>query len=276
MHCGKIPEDESVKHGNKRAFDKAKASNSAPSGLECKAMSRETSKATFNTWKATESLWTILNAIPDDKIEKFEWDFILKSLGKEEQILSQDDSDFLFFYLDKDNSGDISKPELRSLLNKVVRVNKWGDKNTPSRREMLLRTRDYALEDRKENFAIDYTIQKEIITVKNGLNRLLEQIRNANKYYNELSIHNKKTVFPDPQEIYDDHLKEHEKVISKYANVSLQTRYNEVMRLLKVAKVEYTNVISQTQVYLEQGEELERLRDRDERCCKIFWCLLPC
>ena len=105
---------------------------------------REISQSTWDTWQQTECLWSILDAIPDDKIEKSEWDFILKSLGKDEPILSRDESDFLFLYLDKDHSGDISKPELKYLFNEVVTINKWDENNAPTKREMLKQSFEYA------------------------------------------------------------------------------------------------------------------------------------
>jgi len=243
------------------------------------SMSREVSKATWDCWKSTESLWRILNAIPDDKIEKFEWDFILKSMGrKDEKILSQDDSDFLFMYLDKDNSDDISKPELRALLDLVVRHNKWGAKNSPTIEEMIKATYQYALNEKKSHSSIDYTLQVAIIAVKNKLTKLLGDIRSAKVHYglvNKAITDNNMQVFNNPTSIFEKNLKEHEDVINKYPG-PLKQRYDSVKQLLTVTEEEYNYVNNQVQDFLLQGRELDRLRDRDEKCCKILGCLCPC
>jgi len=247
--------------------------------LQVQTMSREVSQATWDCWQQTEDLWKILNAIPDEKIEKFEWDFILKSLGGKKPVLSQDDSDFLFLYLDKDNSGDISKPELRALLNLVVRVNKWNEKNSPSREEMIRATYEYALNDKKKNNAIDYKLQMAIITVKNLLTELLREMRSAKGYYGEINkaiMDAGKTVFPNPKDIFEHHLEEHQEIIDKYADGPLQQQYEDVKRMLAIAQKEYRSVNTQIKEFLDQGVELERLRSRDEKCCKIFGCLCPC
>jgi len=246
--------------------------------LKVNTMSREVSQATWDCWKATEGLWTILNAINDDKIEKFEWDFILKSLGGDEEILSQNDADFLFLYLDKDNSGDISKPELRALLNLVVRINKWDENNCPTKEEMIKATFQYALNEKKLHSTIDYTLQMAIISTKNSLTKLLNDMKRAKENYG--LVHgaindSSKEVFPDPSRIFDAQLKEHEDIINRYAGPS-QERYEKLKKLLTIAEEEYKFVMSQVQGLLDQGQELEELRARDEKCCKILGCLCPC
>jgi len=246
--------------------------------LKVNSMAREVSKATWDCWKATEGLWTILNAINDDKIEKFEWDFILKSLGRDKEILSQNDADFLFLYLDKDNSGDISKPELRALLNLVVRINKWDENNAPTNEEMIRATFEYALNEKKLNSTIDYTLQMAIISAKNSLTKHLNDMRSAQGNYGlvkEAINNGSKQVFPNPRRIFDAELKEHEDLINRYAGPSKE-RYEKLKKLLSLAEDEYKFVISQVEGLLDQGRELEILRARDEKCCKIFGCLCPC
>jgi len=252
--------------------------NKEKDSLKIDNMSREVSKATWDAWKSTEHLWSILNAIPDDKIEKFEWDFILKSMGGDEDILSQNDSDFLFLYLDKDNSGDISKPELRALVNLVVRHNKWGSKNSPTKEEMIKATYQYALNEKKHHSAIDYTLQVAIISVRNSLTKLLNDIRSAKAHYglvNKAISKNDGQVFPNPTKIFEEKLKEHEQIINKYPG-PLKQRYESVKQLLAETEKEYNLVNSQVQDFLLQGQELNRLRERDEKCCKVFGCLCPC
>jgi len=252
--------------------------NKTKDSLKIDNMSREVSKGTWDAWKSTEHLWRILNAIPDDKIEKFEWDFILKSMGGDEDILPQNDSDFLFHYLDKDASGDISKPELRQLLNLVVRHNKWGEKNSPTKEEMIRATYQYALNDKKNHSAIDYTLQIAIISVKNSLTKLLSDIRNAKVHYGlvqEAISKDDERVFTNPRKIFEEKLKEHEDIINKYPG-PLKQRYEEVKQLLAETEEVYNFVNSQVGDFLLQGQELDRLRKRDEKCCKIFGCLCPC
>jgi len=253
-------------------------SNKKQHKLRIENMSREVSKATWDCFKSTEHLWTILNAIPDDKIEKFEWDFILKSMGGDEDILSQNDSDFLFLYLDKDNSGDISKPELRSLLNLVVRHNKWGEKNSPTKEEMIKATYQYAMNEKKHHSGIDYTLQVAIISVKNSLTKLLSDITSGKKHFEKVEEAISKSdvqVFQNPTGIFDEKLKEHAAIITKYPG-PLKKRYDGVKQLLAETEKEYTLVTSQVQDFLLQGRELDRLTERDEKCCKIFGCLCPC
>jgi len=246
--------------------------------LKIDSMSREVSKDTWNCWKASEDLWKILSAVNDDKIEKFEWDFILKSIGGDKEILSQNDRDFLFLYLDKDNSGDISKPELRALLNLVVRLNKWDENNAPTKEDMIRATFQYALKEKKNHSTIDYTIQMAIISVKNSLTKLLNDMRSAKGNYGLVigAIEDSsKQVFPNPRRIFDAQLKEHEDIINRYAGPSKE-RYEQLKKLLKLVEEEYNFVNSQVQDFLDQGRELERLRARDEKCCKILGCLCPC
>jgi len=279
---GKVQPEVEIASGGIKTFARNnntmhKSTNS--NTLQIKNMSREVSKATWDCWQTTEDLWKILNAIPDDKIEKYEWDFILKSLSEDERILSQDDSDFLFLYLDKDNSGDISKPELRALLNLVVRVNKWDENNRPSRAEMIRATYEYAFNDKKNNNAIDYKLQMAVITVKNLLTKLLRDMRSAKKYYEEVNkaiVDSDKEVFPNPRNIFVSHLKEHEEIIDKYADGPLKQQYENVKQLLATAEKDYKFVNSQIREFLDQGRELERLKGRDEKCCKILGCLCPC
>jgi len=246
--------------------------------LKIDSMSRDISEATWDCWKTTEGLWKLMNAIPDDKIEKFEWNFILKALGKDEEILPQNDADFLFDYLDKDNSGDISKPELRATLDLVVRANKWSAKNSPTTKEMIKATYQYALNEKKNHSAIDYTLQIAIISVKNSLTNLLKEIRSAKGHYGLVTNaigKNNRHIFPNPRKIFDDQLEDHEDVINKYEG-PLKTRYEKVKALLAVTQEEYDLVHSQVHDFLVQGQELEILRAKDEKCCKIFGCLCPC
>jgi len=246
--------------------------------LRVKSMKREVSSATWNCWKTTESLWKVLNAINDDKIEKYEWDFILKSMGGEEEILTQNDADFLFLYLDKDNSGDISKAELRALLNLVVMINKWDEKNAPTKEDMIRATFRYALKEKKHSSMIDYTLQMAIISVKNSLTKLLNDMRSAKGNYGlviDAINDSSKQVFPNPRSIFDAQLKEHEDIINRYAGPSKE-RYEKLKKLLNRAEEEYKFVNSQVKVFLDQGRELQRLTARDEKCCKIFGCLCPC
>jgi len=246
--------------------------------LKIGGMAREVSQATWDCWKTTEGLWKILNAIADDKIEKFEWDFILKSMGGNEEILSRNDSDFLFFYLDKDNSGDISKPELRALLNLVVRINKWNENNPPTKEQMIRAAFQYALNDKKNHSMIDYTLQMALIGATNSLTNLLKDMRSAKAQYAVVTkaiTDGKRKVFRNPRKIFDEQLKEHEDIINKYAG-PMKKRYGAVRQLLNEAEKEYNFVNAQVKQFLDQGQELERLRDRDEKCCKIFGCLCPC
>jgi len=225
---------------------------------------REVSDDTWNCWKATEGLWQILNAIPDDKIEKFEWDFMLKSLGGDKEILSQNNSDFLFLYLDKDNSGDISKPELKSLLNLVVMVNKWNAKNAPTNEGMIRAAYQYALKDKKSHSMIDYIIQMAIIDTTNTLTKLLKDIRSAKAQYSVVTTaitDGKMQVFRNPREIFDEHIKEHEEIINKYAG-PMKKLYRDVEQLLHEAEKEYNLVNAQVKELLNQGRELQRLTDR--------------
>jgi len=240
---------------------------------------RDVSEATWETWKHTENLWSVLNAIADEKIEKFEWDFIIKSLEKDDPVLSQDEADFLFAYLDKDDDGCITKPELKAKLNLVVRVNKWDKDNAPSKEEMIQCTYNYAMQDMKQNNSIDFSIQMAMITVKNSLIKLRHQIRSARKDYKAVNeaIDSSAAIFSDPQKIFDRHLKEHEETLEKYGNGNyLQTRYGEVKELLKVVQEEYSSVNAQMREFIEQGRELRMLKEHDERCCKVFGCLCPC
>lgn len=265
-----------VKDTNRKFSDKNELQ---PKAVPFNNMAREVSKGTFDCWKQTEDLWKILNAIPDDKIEKFEWNFILKSMGGDDIILNQDDSDFLFMYLDKDNSGDISKPELRALLNLVVRVNKWNQSNTPSRTEMIRATFQYALDDQKTNHAIDYKLRMAVISVKNSLTELLREMRTAKVDYGKVitAIDDEdKKVFKNPRKIFEDKLKKHTEIIQNYADGTLLKQYKGAEKLLAEAEQEYKSVNAQINKFLVQGRELERLTERDERCCKIFGCLCPC
>jgi len=279
---GKVRHEREISSGHVKTFSMSnntlhKSQNSHT--LQIQNLTRDVSKATWDCWQTTEDLWKILNAIPDEKIEKYEWDFILKSLCRNEQILSQDDSDFLFLYLDKDNSGDISKPELRALLNLVVRVNKWDENNRPSNAEMIKATYEYAFNDKKINNAIDYKLQMAVITVKNSLTKLLREMRSAKRYYGEITkaiVDSGKEVFPNPRNIFESHLKEHEEIFNKYADGPLQQQYENAKELLVSAEKEYKFVNSQIKEFLDQGRELERLRARDEKCCKILGCLCPC
>jgi len=247
--------------------------------LKVESLSRDISKASWDSWKTTEDLWKLLNAIPDDKIEKFEWNFILKSLGKDGEILPQNDADFLFDYMDKDNSGDISKAELRAVLDLVVRNNKWSGTNSPTKQEMIQATYQYALKEKKNHSAIDYTLQIAIISAKNSLTNLLKEMRSAKGHYGLVTSaigKNNRHIFPNPRKIFDDQLKDHEDVINKYAAGPLKTHYEKVKALLAVTQEEYDVVHSQVHDFLVQGQELEILRAKDEKCCKIFGCLCPC
>jgi len=247
--------------------------------VEFTDMSRVVSKATVNCYKQTEDLWKILNAIPDQKIEKFEWNFILKLLGKDGPILTQNESDFLFNYLDKDNSGDITKPELRSLLNLVVRENKWDENNSPTKDEMLKLTFKYAYDDIRVNSAVDFTLQMAVIKANNSLLNMLREMKNAKKHYENINgaiEKREKDVFKNPDNIFTDHLKKHEEIINKYADGPLKSQYDEIKNLLQLTKKEYDKINAQIKEFLEQGHELERLRERDAKCCKFLGCLCPC
>merc|ERR1719193_3062221 len=242
-------------------------------------MQRDVSQATWNTHKQTETFWSVLNVISDNKIEKFEWDFVLKMVGDGIPILSQDQSDFLFMYLDKDNSGDITKPELRALLNLVVRKNKWGYDNSPTLNEMIKCTYEYALEDKQKVSPIDFQLQTAVIAVRNKLTKFQGQIKNAKKCNEDLNkvIEESSTVlFSNPQKIFDTHLNEHALTIDKYAVGPLQSQYNEVKKLLKTASEEFNLLNSRVKQFTDQDSELKRMRARDAKCCKIFGCVCPC
>jgi len=277
----KVHSNSVLRSENRSVYDNTSVYDnmSVYSGMSFNPMSRDVSKGTWDTWHHTQNLWSIMNAIPDDKIEKFEWDFVIKSVGKHETVLSQDKADFLFAYLDKDNDGSISKPELKAKLNLVVRLHKWDENNTPTKTEMIQCTYDYAFKDMKENNPIDFKLQMAMITVKNLLTKLLHQIRTARKHYeavHEAIIDTSQALFSDPQKIYDKHLKEHEGILSQYASGNLQRRYNDVKELLNAVLEEYNFVNAQTTEFIEKGRELCKLKERDERCCKVFGCLCPC
>lgn len=246
--------------------------------VEYDGMQREVSKGTWNAYKQTESFWSILNVISDNKIEKLEWNFVLKTAGDGKPILSEDESDFLFMYMDKNNSGDITKPELRILLNLVVSSNKWEEHYTPTTAEMIKSTYEYALKDKMKT-PIDFTLQTAVIATKNKLTKFGRQLDTAKVYTEDLNkaiTGEKATLFGNPQEMFDDQLKEHASTIEQYASGPLQTQYDEVKKLLQTAKDEYNLVNSRIQQFVEQDDELEYMRARDAKCCKIFGCVCPC
>ena len=67
----------------------------------------------------------------------------------------------------------------------------------------------------KENNPIDFKLQMAMIKVRNLLTKLLQDIRTARKHYDavhEAIIDSNKTMFSDPEKIYEKHLKEHEDI----------------------------------------------------------------
>jgi len=277
--------------------DKARKLSSHSGSVEFEVMNREVSKNTRDTYRKIEGFWSILNVISDDKIEKFEWDFVLKMAGRGKAILSEDESDFLFIYLDTNNSGDITKPELRALLTLVVDTNKnkWDEQYIPTLDDMIRCAYEYAFNDKMKS-PIDLKLQTSVITVKNKLTKFRRKLNTAKKYNEELNKAvtgnstkkknneelnkaingNSTALFPNPQEIFDSHLNEHASTIDKYAIGPLKAQYDDVKNLLKTSKKEYNLVNARMKQFVDQADELNYLKARNAKCCKIFGCVCPC
>lgn len=239
-------------------------------------MEKEVSDATRNCYRQGELLWVTFNAIPDEVIDKSEWNFILKSLGKNGDILSQFESDFLFLYLDTDYSGDITKQELRTLLDKVIRDNKWNDYTKPSTEEMIKTVHKYALEDSKNQRLWAHDIQLALIRVKNQLTDLIRKMGDASIYYEEIknAINDpRKEIFDtNPRKIYHEHLEEYEDMLNKLKEKrgsNIQKQYEEVKKIFGEAEKKYKSVSDQISHFAGQDRELEK-------CCKIFGYFCPC
>jgi len=223
-----------------------------------------------------DKLWDILNVIPSDKIEKFEWDFILKSLGDGKPVLEQNESDFLFVYLDKSNTGDITKPELRSLLELALRNNDWDVDYEPTYKEIIQRVYEYALND--EEKAIRWQLELAVIKARNDLTRLLDALKKAKYDYSLIDtamVEEQASLFTEPQRIFDRHLKEHQEIIEKFPMGTIQGKFDQLKKMLDKAEKEYKLVDSQIKKFVDQANKLEMLEIRDAKCCKVFGCLCP-
>merc|ERR1719289_102675 len=100
---------------------------------------------------------------------------------------------------------------------------------------MIQSTYSYALNDMEKNSPVDYKLQVAVISAKNLLTKLLSQMKKAQHHYGEMNnaINNDTAMFPDPKELWDVHLKEHEQLFSEYANGRQQSMYGEAKRLLE-------------------------------------------
>lgn len=236
-------------------------------------MEKEISDATRNCYWQGELLWGTFNAIADEVIVKSEWNFILNYLGKNGDLLNQNESDFLFLYLDTDHSGDITKQELRTLLDKVVRKNKWNDSNKPTTVEMIKTAYAYAFQDSVNQRPWVHDIQMALIKVKNELTNLSRKMGDASIYYEEISNTiddpHRELFNTNPKKIYDEHLKNYESMLKEKKGTNIQKQYEEVKKIYTDAEEKYISVCYQIRHFAGQERELKK-------CCKIFGYLCPC
>jgi len=233
-----------------------------------KSCSEETAKALI--W--LEEIISIFDMIDGEEIHKDDWDFLMKLIDRKNPVLEKNDSEFLFVHLEKNNSGYTTKGILKAFLRTTVRDSKRNLNNKPLNREIFQMAYEHAVNDQKLNKRYTYEFQIALTNAQSALSKLVLDLKTINRNYkliNDSIEEGNSSPFPNPQIIYEQHLKEHESVIDKYVTGSLKKRYMVVKEMQSEAQTQW-------EIFNSQLSELVELRERDSRCCKIFGCLCPC
>jgi len=233
-----------------------------------KSVSEETAKALV--W--LEEIWPIVDMIDGDEIHKDDWDFIIKLIDRKNPVLEKNDSEFLFMHLEKDASGYTTKGILKAFLRNTVRNSKRDLTNKPLNREIFQMAHEHAVNDQKLTRRYTYEFQMALTKAKDDLNKSKLDLQTINRNYkliNDSIAKGNPYPLPNPQIVYEKHLKEHQNVIDKYVTGSLKKRYEVVKEMQSEAQTQW-------EIFNSQLSELVELRERDSRCCKIFGCLCPC
>jgi len=265
-----MPSDES-KVQKEEKIDSA-PKDMLPRVVSYKGLEITLSEGSAESYARVKELLDFINIIPGDNIEKFEWDFIFKSLSKENPILEEDESEFLFTYLDRSKMGAINKKFLRDSLVHVVRNGEWDGIDKPSNREIFRKFYEYSVKEQKQSHGIDYKLNLAVMQVKKRLGKLKRDIDSAKNHFDLINgaiEEGQLTLFADPQSIFDDQLKDHQKFLKQYEGGSFQKNYDSVKKMLYEAKKNYAVVNAQLNA-------LRELKENDSKCCKFFGCLCPC
>jgi len=218
------------------------------------------------------------------KVTRREWNFVLKELGDDTgPVLKEEEANFLFKWLDKDRSGEITKYNFEAFIGGVVM--KFMETDSP--REILRKAFETAEAESQRMGGIDYQVQKLLLKAETTLTKHIENMSFTKQCYNKAltkaeAVTEERAagrspstnVFASPKKRYEEDLEGWKKTI-EIGNDRLKAQYRDVMVKINEAEAVTQEVNDMVRIFVEQGAELGYLRERDSHCCRMA-CLLCC